>query len=171
MKIVSILAFGFSYPKNQKFLNHYVLILKCMKKTLYLLGFCLSLCVVTQAQTKEQKDVATAVETLRKAMVDGDRETLDKISAKELSYGHSNGLIEDKAAFVEALGSGKSDFEFINLADQTISIVGNTAMVRHHLTGKTIDGGQANNVNLGVLTVWQKQNGQWKLLARQAFKR
>jgi ketosteroid isomerase-like protein len=142
-----------------------------MKKTLYLITLCLFIGLVAQAQSKEQREVATAVETLRKAMLDGDRQALEKISAKELTYGHSNGLIEDRAAFVEALASGKSDFESINLADQTITVAGNTATVRHNLTGKTVDGGQTNNVNLGVLTVWQKQNGQWKLLARQAFKR
>jgi hypothetical protein len=36
-------------------------------------------------------------------MLDGDKASLDKIAAPELSYGHSSGTIEDKAAFIEAL--------------------------------------------------------------------
>jgi len=30
--------------------------------------------------------------------------------------------------------------------------------------------GKTNNVKIGALQVWQKQNGNWKLLARQGFK-
>ena len=32
------------------------------------------------------------------------------------------------------------------------------------------DGGVPNTIHLGVLLIWQKQAGEWKLLARQAFK-
>ncbi len=141
-----------------------------MKKFFYLFSICFFLSLVSLAQSADEKQVAAAVETLRKAMLDGNRAQLEGITAAELTYGHSSGKMEDKAAFVEALASGKSDFVTINLADQTIKIVGNTALVRHHLTGENNDGGKPGTVNLGVLLVWQKQQGKWKLLARQAFK-
>lgn len=72
------------------------------------------------AQSKDEAAVATAVETLRKAMVDADKGNLEKFTAPELSYGHSSGKIETKAEFVEALASGKSDFASIDLSNQTI---------------------------------------------------
>lgn len=126
---------------------------------------------VLYAQTPEQNEVAAAVETLRKAMVDADKATLEKITAEGLSYGHSGGLVENKAAFVEALVSGKSDFVSITLEDQTIEIVGNVALVRHKLHGETKDRDKPpGTANIGVLLVWQKEKKQWKLLARQAFK-
>jgi len=78
--------------------------------------------------------------------------------------------MEDRAAFIEALASGKSDFTSIDLTEQTVTIAGNTALVRHRLTGEAIDSGKPGAVKLGVLLVWQKQGGKWKLLARQAFK-
>jgi ketosteroid isomerase-like protein len=122
------------------------------------------------AQTKDEKAVAEVVESLRKAMVDADKPMLEKLAAAELSYGHSSGAIQDKAAFVEAIASGKSDFVTIDLTDQTIKIAGNTAIVRHVLTATTSDNGKPNNVKIAVLLVWQKQGGAWKLLARQAVK-
>lgn len=140
-----------------------------MKKLLGLLLF-LVISSSLQAQSKEEKEVAAAVESLKKAMLDANRSSLENIAATELTYGHSNGLIEDKAAFVEALAGGKADFKSINLTEQTIKLAGNTALVRHKLTGEVVNSGQPGNVNLGVLLVWQKQQGQWKLLARQAFK-
>jgi len=126
--------------------------------------------LVMRAQTADQKAVAAAVEILRKAMVDADKAALEKITADALSYGHSSGKIEDKAAFVDAIVSGKSDFKTIELADQSITISENIALVRHKLSGETNNDGQPGTVNLGVLLVWQKQKGQWKLIGRQAFK-
>jgi len=141
-----------------------------MKKSFSLLFFCLVICFASQAQSKEEKEVATAVETLKKAMVDANKSQLEAITASELSYGHSSGKVEDKAAFVEALVSGKSDFKTMELADQSIILAGNTAIVRHKLTGEVVDNGNPGNVKLGVMLVWQKQKGQWKLLGRQAYK-
>ncbi len=141
-----------------------------MKNTLYLLAGLLALSLSVQAQTKEEKAVAAAVETMRKAMIDPQKAQLERLAANELSYGHSSGKIEDKAAFVEALVSGKSDFQTIDLTEQTIKIAGTTALVRHKLSATTLDGGKPGTVNLGILLVWQQQQGQWKLLARQAYK-
>ena len=122
------------------------------------------------AQSKDETAVAAAVETLRKAMVDGDRASLEKIAAPELTYGHSSGKLEDKAAFVEAIASGASDFVKIELTEQTIKVVGDVAIVRHKLAADTNDGGKPGNVKLAILTVWKKQGKAWKLLARQAVK-
>ena len=125
---------------------------------------------VLLAQSAEEKKVADAVEVLRKAMISAEKPTLDRITASELSYGHSSGKIEDKAAFIEALTSGRSDFVTIELKDQTIQIIGSTAIVRHKLTAETFNDGVTGNVSLGILLIWQKQKNEWKLLARQAFK-
>ena len=124
----------------------------------------------TMAQTKEETAVTAAVETLRKAMIDGDKAGLQNITADQLSYGHSSGKIEDKATFVDNIATGKSDFVTIDLTNQTIAVAGDAAIVRHVLTATTNDNGTAGNVKLSILLVWQKQKGQWKLLARQAVK-
>lgn len=140
-----------------------------MKKNIVFLVICtLMLSLRLTAQTKDEKDVASAVETLRQAMVDGNKQTLENIVADQLSYGHSGGKVDTKTSFVEDLASGKSDFVTILLADQTIKFSDDVALVRHKLTGETLDNGKTNAINLNVLLVWQKQKGQWKLLARHA---
>ncbi|NJO00868.1 MAG: nuclear transport factor 2 family protein [Bacteroidia bacterium] len=122
------------------------------------------------AQSKDEQAVAVAVETLRQAMLDADKTSLENITAEQLSYGHSSGLIEDKEAFVQALVSGDADFKTIALDNQRIQIVGNTALVRHQLIGSIVSKGNPSDLRLGVLLVWQKQGKAWKLLARQAYK-
>ena len=122
------------------------------------------------AQSKEELAVTAAVESLRKAMIDGDKTGLQDITADQLSYGHSSGKVEDKTTFIDNIATGKSDFVTIDLTNQTIAIAGDAAIVRHVLTATTNDNGTPGNVKLSILLVWQKQKGQWKLLARQAVK-
>ena len=120
-------------------------------------------------QSKEEQAVATVVTSFKQAMIDGDSLMLDKLTSDKLSYGHSGGHIQDKPEFIHSFTSGASDFVTLDLTEQTISVSGNTAIVRHILTANTNDKGkQPTTVKLGVLTVWQKQHGDWKLLARQA---
>jgi ketosteroid isomerase-like protein len=122
------------------------------------------------AQSKPEKAVANAVEKLRKAMVDANKADLESSVSDQLSYGHSGGHIDDKKEFVEKLTSGKSDFVTIGLTEQTISVSGKVAVVRHILTAKTNDGGKPGDVHLRILLVFQKKEGKWILLARQAVK-
>lgn len=122
------------------------------------------------AQSKDEQAVTSAVETLRKAMVDADKAVLEKLTDEKLSYGHSSGKIEDKATFVGNIVNGGSDFVSIDLSAQTVSIAGPVAIVRHTFTAQTNDGGKPGNVKLHILLVWEKAGGQWKLLARQAVK-
>lgn len=141
-------------------------------KSLFLGLLCASLACASYANNdlQDQKQLEEKVSALRTAMIDGDREALLALSAPQLSYGHSSGAMEDQAAFVEKIASGKSDFVTMDLREQTITISGDTALVRHNLKADIKDGGVPNTIELGILLVWQKQAGDWKLLARQAFK-
>jgi hypothetical protein len=122
------------------------------------------------SQPKKEKAVAESVEALKKAMMDGDSLVLDRLTASQLSYGHSGGTVENKKEFISKITSGRSDFVSIELTNQSISISGKTAIVRHKLDAVTNDGGKPGEVHLLVLLVWQQQHNEWKLLARQAVK-
>lgn len=126
--------------------------------------------IIVSAQSKDEKQVAEAVNQLRKAMVDGDGATLTKLTSESLSYGHSGGHIDTRQEFVDNLSSGKSDFVTIDLSEQVITVHGKTAVVRHTLIAATNDGGKPGTVKLHVLLVWEKVKKDWKLLARQAVK-
>ena len=120
---------------------------------------------------KETQQLEARVEQLRVAMIDANAEKLKEVTSSELNYGHSGGHVENQAEFVEKITSGRSDFVTIELKDQKIQFVKDIAIVRHTLVGTTNDQGKGpGNVDIGVLQIWAKQSGQWKLLARQAFK-
>lgn len=122
------------------------------------------------AQTKSEKQVTVALAALSKAMIDADSAALARLVHNQLSYAHSSGKTEDKAAFVSALASGRSDFLSMNFSDQKISVVNRTAMVRHTLAGQVVDNGKPGDLRLHVLLVWVKAGGRWQLLARQAVR-
>lgn len=144
-----------------------------MKTPTLILIFCLMLMAsfCAPAQKKDEPSVATAVQQLNQAMIDGNQSLLDELTSESLSYGHSSWLIEDKDAFITALVDGTSGFTSIDLSDQSIALAGNVAIVRHKFSAATDNKGQVpGRVNLGVMQVWQKEKGQWLLLARQATK-
>jgi hypothetical protein len=139
-------------------------------KTLLTVCFFLLINLQTWAQTKDEKALNEAVSVLKNNLLNPNKDILESLTIEELSYGHSSGLIEDKKAFVDALVSGRADFLTIEISDQTIRVVGKTAIVRHKLIADINNNGSASSVKLNVLYVWIKQSGQWKLLARQAAK-
>ena len=141
-----------------------------MIKKLICLVMMLAIINGTMAQSKEEAAVNAAVENLKKAMIDGDKGALEKITSDKLSYGHSSGRVEDRAIFVDNIVTGKSDFVTIDLTNQTVSVSGDVAIVRHTLSATTNDSGNPGNVKLNIMLIFQKQKGQWKLLARQAVK-
>lgn len=115
--------------------------------------------------------VAAAAERLRLAMIDPTPAALGALVADELSYGHSSGKVDTKASFIGDLVDRKSDFVSITITDQTIKVVdGRTAIVRHTLAADTNDSGKPGKVALKILGIWQKQGGEWKMLARQAVR-
>ena len=103
-------------------------------------------------------------------MIAADKAALDKLTVPELSYGHASSRMETKAEFIDALvqgkATGKAGHNAIELTNQTITVLDNTAIVRHDLAGTRRDGGGV--MKLRILQIWMEREGQWKLIARQA---
>jgi hypothetical protein len=122
------------------------------------------------SKSKEEMAVASRVEILRQAMIDADANKLAAVTSRDLSYGHSDGHLENQSVFIGNIVSGASDFVAIEFQNQTIAIIGDVAIVRHTLAAHTRDSGVDKDIKIGIMLVWQKQKKQWILIARQAFK-
>jgi hypothetical protein len=123
------------------------------------------------AQSKEAVAVEKAVEALRNQMLNPTEAGLKAISHPSLSYGHSNGKIENQKEFLEAFLSGASDFTSLDFSDIKIEIIGKTAIVRHILQADSNDKGkQPAKVNIKVMLVFVKDKNTWLLAGRQAVK-
>jgi len=126
--------------------------------------------ICLSAQNKAEKVVANKIEMFQQAIVNADEAVLNDLVNEHLSYGHSNGVVEDKKEFIRKLTSGESDYTKIDVINQSISISGKVAVVRQRANLMLMGGGKVTQLNLWLLMIWQKDHGKWKLLARQGVK-
>jgi hypothetical protein len=141
-----------------------------MRNLLVLLAFLLISGVTSIAQTTDHRNLEKQVEELRVLLISPEQKQLEKITSPHLSYGHSNGRVENQQEFIAYMLSGVSKFVTIELQDQTVDVVGQNGIVRHTIVAETNNEGETVHIKIGVLLVWQKEGNEWRLLARQAFK-
>lgn len=142
-----------------------------MKKLLLLLSFSVFVLVGVNAQTSQEKAVATAVENFKNAIVNADKAGLDKLLLDKLVFAHSSGKVQTKAECIDEIVSLKpNDYTKVDITDQKITVNGNTAIVRHIYAADFTSNGKTGSLKIGVMLVWQKTKGGWKLLGRQAYR-
>ena len=124
------------------------------------------------AASEDEDAVRKNVEAFRAAQIAADPEILAALCAPELSYGHSDGRVEDKATFIANATSGKSKMLSLQYQDTSIRVVGPAAIVRFHWLGESeaVADGKKSSTNLHILMNWQKQGADGKLLSRAATK-
>ena len=122
------------------------------------------------ADAGDEGAVKEATESLRKALFAQDKAKLEALIAEQVSYGHSDGRIQNKAEFVDGTMTRKATVKSLDFPELKVAIVGNAAIARHLWVSESELDGKPTSTKIGVLAVWQKQDGSWKVLARQAYK-
>jgi Domain of unknown function (DUF4440) len=123
------------------------------------------------AESTDQVAVDQAVEALRKAILDADEAKMRDLVADKLSYGlWPTGAIQDKSQFINNIANKKTIYTSITYSAPSITITGNNAIVRHRESVEAHTDEKLYSVEFGVLQIWQKQDSQWRLLARQGWK-
>ena len=125
---------------------------------------------IARAESADEAAVAKAVDDLNKAMIAADKAKLEALTADQLSYGHSGGRIETKKEFVDVVAGKKTTYKSITISDPTVQVTGNNAVARHTYAVEFEADGKPGSAKIGVMQVWVKDGGNWKLLARQAFR-
>lgn len=123
-----------------------------------------------QAEGADETALNQAVEALRKATLAQDKAKLEQLLADQVSYGHSSGRVENKTEVINGVMNRKSVVKSIDFPELKVAVVGNGAVARHLWVSQSEMEGKPTTTKIGVLQVWQKQDGNWKLLARQGYK-
>ncbi len=105
------------------------------------------------------------------ALVNKNTITINQQTDKALSYGHSNGWVENKSELIKDLENGTISYESIKEDSITIIMNGNIANVRFVGDYTATMKNQQNTYHLKVLEVWIKKENRWVLFARQAVKK
>ena len=122
------------------------------------------------ADAGDEAAVKRAVEEMRAAYIKQDKAALESMSAPQLTYSHSDGRIQDKAEFIKGVMDRKATVKSLEYPDLKIQVAGDTAIVRHLFVQDSELDGKTTNTKIGVMQVWHKQGGGWKLLARSSYK-
>jgi ketosteroid isomerase-like protein len=122
------------------------------------------------ADAGDEAAVTQNVEILRKGLLEADRANLEQVTAAQISYGHSDGRVETKEQFIHAVMTRKQVVKSLDFPELKVAVVGNAAIARHIYLAESERDGKATTTRIGALQVWQKQDGGWKLLARQGFR-
>jgi ketosteroid isomerase-like protein len=139
-------------------------------KTLLLISFFYFLGTHTAIDEKDK--VAQAVQEFAKAVVDADESKFSALLSDDLVYGHSNGAVQDKKAFIKEIVS-LTPFNYltVNVENQEITISGNVAVVTHiYVATAENTAKEKTNIRIGNMMVWVKNKSNWRLLSRQAYR-
>ena len=130
----------------------------------------LSLSGSAGADADDEAAVTHSVETLRKALLEADKGKLEQMASAQISYGHSDGRVETKEQFIKGVMTRKQTVKSLAFPELKVAVVGDAAVARHIYLAESELEGKATTTRIGALQVWQKQDGGWKLLARQGFR-
>jgi hypothetical protein len=104
------------------------------------------------------------------AMINRDTITLDRILGTDLTYLHSNGLLESKQNFINSISSGKLIYQEIKVDTPTLRTIGKISIVQNTGLFVGIIKGTPFKVRLTYLSIYKKEKRRWKLIAWQSLK-
>jgi ketosteroid isomerase-like protein len=112
--------------------------------------------------------VKAAVEQFRTAVLNKDKAALEKLVHPQVTYSHSNALMENKDQMIAAILRPNVTYHSMDMAETTYRVFGKTALVQTKMTVQNTTSGEKRTLPLSVLMVWVKDKGGWQLTARQS---
>jgi hypothetical protein len=110
------------------------------------------------AEAGDEAAVKQNVEALREALLKADKAQLERLTADQLSYGHSDGRVQNKPEFIDGVMT-RATVKSLTFPDLKIEVAGDAAIARHLYESQSELDGKTNNIRIGTLEVWQKQGG------------
>jgi ketosteroid isomerase-like protein len=105
------------------------------------------------------------------ATVAGDEATLGQVLADDLTYTHSTGDTDTKAAFINNLKTGARKYHKLDHESMDVRLYGNTAILTATAQVETSQkSGSVASAHLRFIHVWILQNGRWQMVAHQSLR-
>jgi len=122
------------------------------------------------AQNKDEKELTEKTYLLSHTVFGSkDSATLETLLAKTVSYGHSHGNLQNRSEMIKGVSHNLSNYTDTAVSGIKIFIEENTAIVRYLFKAKeNKKDGTVTDLNFAMMLVWIKENGEWKLMGRQA---
>jgi hypothetical protein len=133
-------------------------------------GLLLALCAGANASAGEVEQAVIAAQDRRVALtIAGDVAGLGAAMSDDLSWTHSNAVVETKAEFLEAIRSGKYRYKSMTFDDRRVRPHGDaTAIVSGTCRVQVTSGGRDIDIRLRFTELYVKQAGAWKVALWQS---
>ena len=119
--------------------------------------------------TATDADVIRELENRRfEAIVTRDFGSFAELAHPDLAYTHSNGALDTLDSYLAKCESGFYVYHRIDHPIDTITVVGDTAVVIGEMHADLTAGGDRKQLGNRSLAVWVRVGGTWKFLAYQA---
>ena len=122
------------------------------------------------AQTKAHQKIAALEQQRFQAMMQKDVAFLENVLADNVTYAHSNGLVENKRQHLENVGSGNITYQQMEVEENNLRLYKKTAVNNGIIHVKGLYKGTPFQVRLGYTNVYVKEKRQWRLAAWQSVK-
>ena len=129
----------------------------------FFVGFC-------QTYSKKEKALLIQVSKLDSLMENNNSKILELFS-DDVSFGHSNGWLQNKDDFKKDFESGKVKYQSVKQTElKELKIKNKFANIRRIIAVKGLYKNETFEMKLSVLEFWIQQKGIWKLWSRQSVK-
>ena len=133
--------------------------------------FCIAFLFHLFAQNESEKEeLMMKLLMLKTALIAKDSVTLSKLLADDVTYGHTNGLIQSKAELIHSVMTGEQDYKSIDPTKMNIRIFDKTAVVNMDSRIVLNYNKQSMQIDMKITFVWINKHNDWQLEARQAVK-
>jgi hypothetical protein len=118
----------------------------------------------------EQMQVLMKMRELKNALIEKDSVGLSTVLSGDVTYGHTNGIIQTKAQLIRSVMSGEQDYKTIEPSNMEVRMYGNTGVAT--MNSKVVMNYQDKplEINMFITMVWIRSDTEWKLVARQSVK-
>jgi hypothetical protein len=102
------------------------------------------------------------------AMIAKDTATLGDLFAEEMSYTHSNALVDTKASYLKAIDERIFDYQAVERTDTDARRVGDTVLLTGRAQIDVASSGRQVHLNARYSVVWVRKDGRWQFLCWQS---
>lgn len=118
--------------------------------------------------TQDEQEILQVENRRYEAMIKGDLAALDAVLSADLTYTHSNAVLDTKAQYIASLASGQFQYVSITPQEAQVRCYGACGVV----TGITLlhiqVQGQERRFRIRYTSVYIKQQGRWQMVALQS---
>lgn len=102
------------------------------------------------------------------AMIDGNLAALERMSADDLAYTHSSGVMDDRASYMASMRAGKFSYRQIERQEAKVTLVGGAALVTGRIKLDVLFDTGPRTLDSRFLSVWVRVGSDWRHWAWQS---